>query len=246
MRAGVLSSLLFCFAGSLGAADFLVIDPGHGGSANSGSQALKTLSSWNNANSPSGIKEKDLTLELSVEIRRQIELLSGSLPGRKLACILTRETDENPDFAERAEKCAELPYPPTAIISIHFNASEGSKSTGTVAMVEHPSRNDNSGADLLIASQLTRTVSDEIANFFKGAQAREPITDEHLHGGRGSNFFYQLGLHPDLKGVPKCFLEVEFIDRSDTESQLLLKREEAFPKIARAIALWFAQYSDAR
>ncbi len=241
----IASILLVAWAASicLAAAGILVVDPGHGGSANSGSNELRTLSSCNNATSPGGLKEKDLTLELSVEIRRQIELLSASEEESELTCILTRDSDENPDFASRAEVCASLPKRPLAIISIHFNASKGARSTGTVAMVEHPSRNPNYETDLQLGRELTQVVSNEVAPFFNGSQAREIITDEHLHGGKGSNFFYQLRLRPETRGVPKCFLEVEFIDRPDTEEQLLRRRNEGFPRIARAIALWFKDYS---
>ena len=48
----------------------VVIDPGHGGRSDSGSQSARTLSSSNNATSPAGLQEKDLTLELSLEIKR--------------------------------------------------------------------------------------------------------------------------------------------------------------------------------
>jgi len=225
------------------AAGVLVIDPGHGGSANSGSNEVRTLSSCNNAISPGGLKEKDLTLELSLEIKRQIEQLAASDKELELACILTRDGDENPDFASRADVCANLPEPPLAIVSIHFNASKGARSIGTVAMVEHPDRNPNYEKDVQLANELTKVVSDEVAAFLVGSRPREPITDEHLHKGKGSNFFYQLRLRPKTSGVPKCFLEVEFIDRPDTEERLLYRRKEAFPKIARAIALWFKDYS---
>ena len=40
----------------------VVIDPGHGGGADSGSQAARTLSASNNATTPGGLREKDLTL----------------------------------------------------------------------------------------------------------------------------------------------------------------------------------------
>jgi hypothetical protein len=42
--------------------------------------------------------------------------------------------------------------------------------------------------------------------------------------------------------VPKCFLEVEFIDREDVENGLLKNRKETFPEIARAIAACLAVY----
>lgn len=56
--------LLFLFTSVATARErIIVIDAGHGGSKPSGTQAARTLSSPNNAASPGGLKEKDLTLE---------------------------------------------------------------------------------------------------------------------------------------------------------------------------------------
>jgi N-acetylmuramoyl-L-alanine amidase len=50
-------------------AKVVVIDPGHGGNSPAGSNQDFTLSSPNNARTPSGLKEKDLTLELALVMR---------------------------------------------------------------------------------------------------------------------------------------------------------------------------------
>jgi len=51
----------------------VIIEPGHGGTNDTGTHLLKSNSSPNNATSPSGLREKDLTLELSREIQRAFE-----------------------------------------------------------------------------------------------------------------------------------------------------------------------------
>lgn len=230
------SFLLLLFVRLASAGERLVIiDPGHGGSADSGSQAQRSLSAANNATSPSGLKEKDLTLELSLAIRDQVEALAAEHAGQKLICQFTRTTDTNPDFIQRAKFCASAKPLPSAIISIHFNAG-GGKALGTLAIIHGARQNPNFQADQTFASGLIKATSQAVASFVPGSKARQPITDAHLHGGAGSNFFHQLSTHKELEKVPKCFLEVEFINRPDVDKSLLQKRRETFPTIARAIA----------
>lgn len=221
----------------------VVIDPGHGGSKPSGTQAGKTLSSPNNATSPAGVLEKTLTLELSLEIKKQIEALAPDHPKIKLECILTRTGDSNPDFAERAETCARHAKHLSAIVSIHFNASENHRSLGTLAVIRNQKANPRYEEDRAFAMGLTGAASKGVSRFVKGSKALAPITDGHLHGGAGSNFFHQLSLRPSLAAVPKCFLEIEFMDRQDVDAQLISRRKDAFPVIARGIAEYLYTHS---
>lgn len=214
----------------------VVIDPGHGGARDSGSQSARTLSASNNATSPSGLREKDLTLELSLEIKKQVEALASAHRGVRIDCVLTRSDDSNPDFAKRAALCASLKMPPAAIVSIHFNASDKHDSLGTLSVVHNKNVSTNYERDHAFASGLTKSTHGAITRFLPASSARSPITDAHLHHGAGSNFFHQIGLHPVLKAVPKCFLEVEFMDRRDVDQKLLQNRKTSFPVIARAIA----------
>ena len=62
----------------------IIIDAGHGGKAYAGSQKARTLSSPNNATSPSGLKEKNLTLELALEIEKQVAKLASKYPKTKI------------------------------------------------------------------------------------------------------------------------------------------------------------------
>jgi N-acetylmuramoyl-L-alanine amidase len=214
----------------------VVIDPGHGGKSHSGSQAERTLSSSNNARSPSGILEKKLTLELSLEIKKQLDALSRENPKTKVTCVLTRQDDSNPDFAKRATVCAKHAAGLAAIVSIHFNASNNHKSLGTLAVIRDKKINANYERDDTFAKGLIAATSTGVSNFVKNSKPLSPISDGHLHGGMGSNFFHQLGLHASLKRVPKCFLEIEFMDRVDVDRQLLSQRTEAFPEVAKHIA----------
>jgi len=214
----------------------VVIDPGHGGGGNSGSQSARTLSASNNAKSPGGLLEKDLTLELCLEIKKQVMALAPEHPGTRIDCVLTRIEDRNPDFAKRALICAGSNVPPSAIFSVHFNASTGHNTLGTLAVVHNRKANKNFEKDQIFAKGLVEATHAGVSQFVRASKARNPISDSHLHNGAGSNFFHQLELHPTIKEVPKCFLEVEFMDREDVEKQLFTNRKQAFPIIARSIA----------
>jgi len=227
-------ALICCIVHSLNAAEHtVVIDPGHGGSLPSGSSEARTLSSPNNATTPLGLQEKDLVLELSREISR-------SLAKRGLKAVLTRREDTNPDFAQRAEIAAAAN--PAAIVSIHFNASEDHSALGTLAMISAKERNPNYSTDLEFAQGLSDAVTAAVSRFAPESRPRAAISDQHLHEGLGSNFFCQLAKYEKLKGTPKCFLEVEFIDRPDIEGGLLSRRKEAFPNIANDFAAYLSSY----
>jgi N-acetylmuramoyl-L-alanine amidase len=224
----------------------IVIDPGHGGRADSGNQKEFTLSASNNAKSPSGLLEKDLTLELSLEISRKVEELAKKRDGNaKVRCVLTRTKDANPDFAERAAFCAALPVTPSAIISIHFNASTRHDALGSLCLIRQKGRNPRFAEDSDFAMGLAKAAGSAVSRYVPGSNARKAITDENLHGGLGSNFLHQLAQHRKLDRVPKCFLEVEFMDRADVENTLLKNRRVTFPAVAKAIAEYLvAQISD--
>ncbi len=214
---------------------YVIIDPGHGGSEASGSAVARTLSSANNARSPSGLLEKDLTLELALRVRDALESAERTGDKPSIRAILTRSEDSNPDFGQRAETAANLTNAPLAIISLHFNALDG-KQSGTVAMIGARERNPNYDDDLRFARYLSAQVSRAVSKYISNSKPRETIDDSHLHGGAGSHFFKQLAAHRSLATVPKCFLEVEFIDTKEADEKLLKLKSEAFPEIAQAIA----------
>ena len=213
----------------------IAIDPGHGGEKPSGSTAARTLSSPNNARTPSGIAEKTLTLELADDLREALET-EAAKRGIILTVIMTRTSDENPDFAERTARCLAAGTAPAAIVSIHFNASEKHNALGSLGMIAHPSRNPHADRDRAFADGLAAACSTAVRQYLPASKPLATITDAHLHGGKGSNFFHQIAKRPELASTPVCFLEIEFIDRKDVDEALIARRAEAFPKIAQAIA----------
>jgi len=221
----------------------ILIDPGHGGSKILGTLADRTNSSPNNATSPGGKLEKDLTLEFSRYLKEAIqELMSRGAP---VDVRLTREEDKNIDFKTRAELCN---VPNTAcVVSIHFNASDGKGSAiGSLAVVAAPDRNPRYAEDAAFASGLAAACSRGVQVYLPESKSRGVITDSHLHGGVGSNFFFQLARQSHLESVPKCFLEVEFIDSKVVEKALLEgdhEREKKFRRIAEEVAGYLVDFA---
>tara|TARA_R110002096_G_scaffold19639_14_gene65391 strand:- start:3635 stop:4387 length:753 start_codon:yes stop_codon:yes gene_type:complete len=228
---GLLSSIAV-FAGS--APPVIIIDPGHGGNAMAGTLLQRSNSSSNNVTSPGGIREKDLTLEFSLILKEEV-LREAAASGPRVGVVLTREADINLDFVQRAAICNR---PDTAcIVSIHFNAG-GGKAMGSLAMIGSRERNPNYEADHRFGESLATSCNQKVIEFIPGSKSRGVITDGHLHGGLGSNFFFQLNRHRNLREVPKCFLEVEFIDNPAVERALLKEnRTDKFRLIARALAV---------
>ena len=212
----------------------ILIDPGHGGSGVAGSLAERSNSSPNNASSPGGLKEKDLTLEFSFILHEEI-LKAATRQGRLLGVMMTRQADKNLDFIARAKACNR---PDTAcVVSIHFNATDGAKASGSLAVIAAKDRNPDYEVDRSFALGLVTACSKGVREFLPDSKDMGTIHDSHLHGGLGSNFFFQLQRQPHLKGKPKCFLEIEFIDNPAVERALLGgDRAAKFRTIAASIA----------
>jgi N-acetylmuramoyl-L-alanine amidase len=204
MNLQFLCAFCLCLAfliGEAGAQKVIVIDPGHGGKDYTGSDSAKNLSSPNNATSPSGLKEKDLTLELSVLIVNAINQ-DPAVKAKGISAELTRTKDENPNFTERAKLVAS--HKPLALVSIHFNASDNHKTLGTLAMIAAKDRNPDYANELAFADGLAQACSDAVRQFLPASKKRSTISDGHLHNGRGSYFFHQMSLLPELAQTVKC------------------------------------------
>ncbi len=236
MRPRLTSLLFFVFICSVHAGErIIVIDAGHGGDKPSGNQAARTLSSPNNAVSPGGLKEKDLTLELAQKVIAQINA-SPDAKKAGLRAIPTRTTDVNPDFAQRAQIAADNKA--EWFLSIHFNAvPKGTrKASGTLGIVQMKTRNPHHKEDAAFAAALTANTNKAIRQWLPDSKAL-PVGDDHeLHSGQGSNLFFQL--RSQLKApVTACFLEVEFMDNPAVEQAILRKsRPEVFDALAAALA----------
>jgi len=222
-------------------APVIVIDPGHGGSAIAGSLDRRSNSSPNNATSPSGLLEKDLTLDLAKRVEAQI-LAQGKRRDGRVGVLLTRSDDRNLDFVQRAEIAAR--YSAACVVSIHFNASSSGSAKGTLALIAAKDRNPHYELDMEFAAGLSAATSEAVRKIVPGSRDRGVMTDSHLHKGLGSNFFFQMARHESLRKVPRCFLEVEFIDSPEVERHLLKQdRAEHFDKIAAAIAGYLLDYA---
>ena len=217
----------------------ILIDPGHGGKAEAGSLKERSNSSPNNATSRGGLDEKDLTLEFSFLLKEAI-LAESSRRGGQVGVLMTRETDINLDFIKRAAICNR---PDAAcVVSIHFNAMDG-KSFGSLALIAAENRNPGYQLDRQFAEGLAAACAAGVKPFLPESKNRGVITDGHLHGGMGSNFYFQLVRQPHLKGVPRCFLEVEFIDNPVVEKALLTgDRAAKFREIVKPIAAYLLDY----
>ncbi|HRQ89474.1 MAG TPA: N-acetylmuramoyl-L-alanine amidase [Bacteroidia bacterium] len=232
----VLATTVSCGAFAQAKPPVIVIDPGHGGAAVAGSLDQRSNSSPNNATTPGGLKEKDLTLEFSRILEEEIHR-EASRQGRKVGVLLTRQTDVNLDFIERAKLCNR---PDTAcVVSIHFNAGGGASASGSLTVIAAKDRNPDYETDRAFAAGLASACSQGVRKYLPQSKDKGVIHDSHLHGGRGSNFFFQLQRQPHLKGKPKCFLEVEFIDNPKVEKALLTdNRGEKFREVAASIAAY--------
>lgn len=217
--------------GACRAQQVIVIDAGHGGAKPSGTQAARTLSSPNNAVSPGGLKEKDLTLELAQKVIAQINARKAGVQA-----VTTRTADVNPDFSQRAK--AAVDHKAAWFLSIHFNAvPKGAKKiSGTLGMVQQRKLNPHHKEDAAFAASLTAAVNKTLRRWLPDSIALPVSDDRELHDGQGSNLFHQL--RAQMKSpVTACFLEVEFMDNPAVEQAILGRnRGEVFDTLAAAIA----------
>lgn len=96
----------------------VVVDPGHGGTVEVGG------SSPNNAVGPTGLLEKDVTLQVATRMKAS---------AKKHAVVLTRERDTNLGLAARARVAKDRKAP--AFVSVHFNGWPTSDVQGTETYV---------------------------------------------------------------------------------------------------------------
>lgn len=213
----------------------VVIDPGHGGAADAGSDAAKNKSTSNNATSATlRIKEKDLALTLSQLIAERIEKSEAAAQG-KIKAVLTRRDDSNLDFAKRAGIAARMKG--NCYVAIHFNSDNSQRVSGPRAVVQQRSRNPNYDADEGFARALARAAERVSKTFRPQTPAASVHDDRELHNGWGSYLFHQLNLNPQTKFIPACHLEVEFLDNRDLERLFFVDgKDKIFEAWASVIA----------
>ncbi|HEX8281788.1 MAG TPA: N-acetylmuramoyl-L-alanine amidase [Pyrinomonadaceae bacterium] len=198
----------------------IVIDPGHGGSAEVGG------SSHNNARSPSGVLEKNLTLRMAFLVREALQH-AATIGGHTVKIILTRETDKNLGLAARArvakDNSADL------FLCIHFNASETHKARGVETLVDRKTRpNPKHAADVGFAQKVQTAV-------FNAIKAHDPKTRDRGVKDQGLMVLNHAHLGSKARG---CLCEVEFLDHpaADELLNLGLNATQVRQDIATAMA----------
>lgn len=180
----------------------IIIDPGHGGTTTIG------LSSPNNATSPSGVLEKNITLAMAFLTRDAITELAAA-DGHEVTIVLTRETDKNLGLSDRAS--AANAHDADLFLSIHCNASDLHDARGVETWVRPTSAgNPNYELDRVFA----KTIQD--ATFLSIKDADANTRDRGVKEKR-------LGVLNDEHLGPRtkaCLVELEFIDRADVDALL--------------------------
>lgn len=213
----------------------IVIDPGHGGSHDAGTDAEHNKSTSNNATSVvHHILEKDVTLQLSKLVAARIEASDAARSG-KVKVILTRDSDVNLDFAKRAAVAADAQA--TCFMAIHFNSDDSHRASGPRAVIQREGNNPNFAADKAFGLALAGAV-EGVSRQYRSQTPKASWQDDHeLHGHWGSYLFYQLNQNPATRDIPTCHLEVEFLDNTSLEQTFFVeKRAEIFASWADAIA----------
>jgi N-acetylmuramoyl-L-alanine amidase len=128
----------------------IVLDPGHGGAVETGG------SSPNNAVSPSGVLEKNVTLRMAFLTRDALRE-QATAGKHQITVVLTRETDVNLGLRERAEVAKAAGA--ALFLSIHCNASTKHNARGVETLIRPTSAgNTDHAADQAFAQHIQDAV----------------------------------------------------------------------------------------
>jgi N-acetylmuramoyl-L-alanine amidase len=181
----------------MGKTGTIVLDPGHGGSVNVGG------SDANHAVSPSGVLEKNITLDIA-RLTRTALVAEATAGGHALTVVMTRDADVNLSLADRAavakDNDADL------LLSFHCNGSDGHKARGVEAWIR------SRGAD-----ETTSTRIDADRAFAKAIQQAAlgalKTHDANTKDRGVKTAAFGVLSRASLGAKPKaCLLEMEFID----------------------------------
>jgi len=171
----------------------VVLDPGHGGKQNIGG------SDANHAVSPSGMLEKNLTLQIAQEAEAA---LASTAPNIRI--VKTRSTDVNLSLAERANVARDNKA--DLFVSIHFNGFNAI-ARGVEAFVRTADSNVNLADDTAFAQRVQAAV-------LKAIKARDPQTKDR--GVKQMNLGVladaSLGNTAATHKTRACLVEIEFMD----------------------------------
>jgi N-acetylmuramoyl-L-alanine amidase len=175
----------------------VVIDPGHGGTAN------EAGSSWNNATSPSGALEKAMALDYGLALRDALRAVRTT-ERLNLRIFMTREADINRPGTFRAAKARDNGA--DVINIIHFNASDANTARGTLE-VYRTTNNVFPQQDTILAEGIITRMVTAMTPFDAGANHRARVVYESAVASDGNN-----GNTADYCPVRTSYIEVEFID----------------------------------
>ena len=194
----------------------IVIDPGHGGAREVGG------SSANNATSPSGVLEKNITLRFGFLIREALEELA-QIGNHTLKIVLTREGDVNVGLRDRANVAkterADL------FLSIHCNASDAHTARGVETLIRPKAAGNTNHAD---DKAFAQKIQDAVFNAIK---AHDPKTRDRKVKDQVLAVLKDQDLGTRTRA---CLVELEFIDVKAVDELLNIGANS--PQVRRDIA----------
>ncbi len=198
----------------------VVIDPGHGGTVEVGG------SSPNNAVSPGGVLEKNITLRMAFLVRASLQQAASS-DGHNITVVLTRETDVNLGLSARARVAKT--HNADLFLSIHCNASQGHNARGVETLIRPQSAgNTNHTEDKAFAQRIQNAVLAAII-------AHDPATKDRKVKDQVLGVLKDNDLGTNTRA---CLVELEFIDVKSVDELLNLgpNAPQVRTDIAAAIA----------
>lgn len=196
----------------------IVIDPGHGGTTNTGGSNHNNATSYGD---PTGHRtlEKELTLIFGLKLQNYLVRHAADL-NHMLRIILTRGEDENVGIRDRAAFSAT--YGADIFFSIHFNGNDLATVRGPETLIETiADGNVNFDEDMALAERVQAALTTSVPNAqqpgergYRGVKTYSPppsgvYRDQHLKNIRGQ---------PNSRA---CLAEIEFITNPDVERDLV-------------------------
>ncbi|HEV2803126.1 MAG TPA: N-acetylmuramoyl-L-alanine amidase [Pyrinomonadaceae bacterium] len=201
----------------------IVIDPGHGGDADTGGSGA------NHAVSCSGVLEKNMTLQLGLLLRDALET-AATEGGHQIKIVLTRETDVNLSLADRAGVAKDNRA--DRFLSLHFNGCN-KVMRGTETYIRSRADNVNLAADKKFARRIQRAAFGALKKHDRTSRDRKV-----REGKLGVLSDVSLGNTDGDKKCRACLLELDFIDVEAVDQLLNVNPNAAAVRadVAKALA----------